>query len=616
MRFWAYIKSRNKTVLLSAISVIAGILLIILLFGNSLFTNEDNRKQTNDPISKENKYLTSTSTVDIQGYTIEFLHKYYSEGEPIDSWDNVRVLKNEKVLFETDLMGKFLSDADGWIENADDIKTKAIKDITGNNIPELILLDYSGGSHCCSHNYIVELSDPPSVLLDLETGNRFITFKDLNHDKIMEIETYEDVFTYWYTSYAGSPMPRVVLSIQDGVYKADPIFMRKLAPTDKAIQKNANAIKSWSSAAGPDVAWKYAIDLIYSGNIKSAIKYVDLAWRDDEPGDFRAKENFWRELVDQIVNSPYFLDLSSYLGFDDMVDAGVKQVCDNHKDIQNFEKPIPIVWTAKLDGCLMSCYGASFTRIPSDEKYPRFAGYYPDTSGKYNWDIDTNGNDGGSRIPEKFKKVGQILKVYGKWTSVEADHPYTVFENKCVPLVEIDKLEILNIGSTTTQTRENLCKSIKFTKPLEQEVKYNEEISQNNFIKYLRRSIDDFLNKEYENENKCSGYSGLYNGVHCADSVYDSDLEQVLSTEGTDVLRGKIIILQTDIAPGGGMSVIFMFKNKPDKIYYAWVYGKGKEDGYYDLRAIHEYTGEGDSPSVFETQRVFINQICDEQMGI
>ncbi|MDP3792677.1 MAG: hypothetical protein Q8Q89_03020 [bacterium] len=117
-------------------------------------------------------------------------------------------------------------------------------------------------------------------------------------------------------------------------------------------------------------------------------------------------------------------------------------VCDNYKDIQTFEKPVSIIWTAKLDGCLESCYGASFTRVLSDTKYPRFAGYYPDISGKYDWDVASNGERGGDQIPDKFLEDGLILKIYGKWTDIDADHPLTVFENKCVPIVEIEKIEI------------------------------------------------------------------------------------------------------------------------------------------------------------------------------
>lgn len=114
-------------------------------------------------------------------------------------------------------------------------------------------------------------------------------------------------------------------------------------------------------------------------------------------------------------------------------------LCDNESEVETFKEPVPIVWTAKLTGCLVSCFGAHFTRLPEGAgyKYPRFAGYYPDLSGRYDWD------GGGLQIPDKFLKDGITLKVYGNWTSIDADHPNTVFEGKCVPIVEINKIEIV-----------------------------------------------------------------------------------------------------------------------------------------------------------------------------
>lgn len=102
-------------------------------------------------------------------------------------------------------------------------------------------------------------------------------------------------------------------------------------------------------------------------------------------------------------------------------------LCDNHDEAEDFEKPIPVVWIAIMDGCLASCEGASFTRVPGDEKYPRFAGYY--ASGSY-------------------ADIGQsedTLKIYGDWVGIGADHASTVFDNKCVPIININKVEVVKI---------------------------------------------------------------------------------------------------------------------------------------------------------------------------
>ena len=103
--------------------------------------------------------------------------------------------------------------------------------------------------------------------------------------------------------------------------------------------------------------------------------------------------------------------------------------CDNYQDAQQFESPVPIVWTAKFDGnCLSSCWGASFTKVPEDSKYPRFSGYV---------------SDDGERIADEYLKEDQILKIYGNWVDV-SDSYGSVFDNKCVPTVEIEKIEIVS----------------------------------------------------------------------------------------------------------------------------------------------------------------------------
>ncbi len=79
----------------------------------------------------------------------------------------------------------------------------------------------------------------------------------------------------------------------------------------------------------------------------------------------------------------------------------------------------------------------------------------------------------------------------------------------------------------------------------------------------------------------CDGYYGTYQKKHCEDSAYNPMTGPAFFSEDSNFLRSKFIVLQTDIAPGGGESIILMFKDKPDKIFYAWVYNR---DNYYDYR--------------------------------
>jgi hypothetical protein len=160
-------------------------------------------------------------------------------------------------------------------------------------------------------------------------------------------------------------------------------------------------------------------------------------------------------------------------------------------------------------------------------------------------------------------------------------------------------------------TSQMLCKVGSFTEPLDNEIEYGQEIIKDKFVHYLRRAINDFLNDDYIDSEFCNGSFGLYNGKHCADSAYDSN--PILSYDN-NFLRGKFIVLEADVAFGGGESIILMFKDKPDQLFYAWVYSDS--DDYYDLRDFSEYSYDAEnSISPAEAQKIFINQLCSEEFG-
>lgn len=162
-------------------------------------------------------------------------------------------------------------------------------------------------------------------------------------------------------------------------------------------------------------------------------------------------------------------------------------------------------------------------------------------------------------------------------------------------------------------TKEELCKNKTFTEPLEEEIKYDEEIRSNEFVKYLRRSLDDYSNNEYIPCNDTCKFYGLYQGQHFEDSAYSTYFKtNIIDLE---YLKSKFIVLQTDIAPGGGSSILILFKNRPDKVFYAWVYSN---DGkYFDLRGFEEYFSDDLTRTDIENiQKVYINQICNEETGL
>ena len=110
-------------------------------------------------------------------------------------------------------------------------------------------------------------------------------------------------------------------------------------------------------------------------------------------------------------------------------DSPFPQTCSNANEIRTLKLPIPVVWDAQLTGCLTGCLGAHFSRWPLAGKYQytRFAAYMP--------------ND--ETIADRFLATGLVLRIHGRWSSVDDDHANTVFDGKCVPIVNITSIEII-----------------------------------------------------------------------------------------------------------------------------------------------------------------------------
>jgi len=113
----------------------------------------------------------------------------------------------------------------------------------------------------------------------------------------------------------------------------------------------------------------------------------------------------------------------------------VDRFCANYEEIEQFAEPIPIVWMARMDGCLVGCQGGSFTNLDQSASYPRFAGYNPGLSEAFDGSVD-------NPIPRAY--VGQTLEITGNWIAIDIDHPLTVFNDQCVPIVDIASITVVS----------------------------------------------------------------------------------------------------------------------------------------------------------------------------
>ncbi len=117
---------------------------------------------------------------------------------------------------------------------------------------------------------------------------------------------------------------------------------------------------------------------------------------------------------------------------------------------------------------------------------------------------------------------------------------------------------------------QQLCQKGAYTAPSQDEISYNQSIGEDPYVQYVRTAIKDFISNTYATGGQ---YSGFIDGAHYPDSAYG----QLAATDKI-YLHSKFIVLSEDTAPGGGKMVWLVFKNKPDKVFYAWVYDyKGRQ---------------------------------------
>lgn len=206
--------------------------------------------------------------------------------------------KGQVVLFEQ--FGRFSLPKPGSI-------TSIGSDITGNGKPELLVLNYSGGAHCCTTFDLYELGESIRKVATINAGDGDPDFFRWKRGKRgLLFFGADDVFKNWYSSYADSPMPSIILHYCNGRYHIADDLMRKPPPTEKVLQAKVAAIQkeeAWGQeGVFPPLLWKEMLDLIYTGNAASAYRLFDMAW----PERITGKASFLEAFRKQLAESEYW----------------------------------------------------------------------------------------------------------------------------------------------------------------------------------------------------------------------------------------------------------------------------------------------------------------------
>jgi hypothetical protein len=114
------------------------------------------------------------------------------------------------------------------------------KDINGDGIPDLVLLGFSGGSHCCWTYYFLSLGAKPALIAKFE-NQRDATFLTDERTGRIFIEIEDGAFDYFDEAcHACSPLPVVYLRL-DGTNWVD-IGSQRFGDYDEIIKISEKAL--------------------------------------------------------------------------------------------------------------------------------------------------------------------------------------------------------------------------------------------------------------------------------------------------------------------------------------------------------------------------------------
>ena len=230
-----------------------------------------------------------------------------------------QIFKDNNLVYQSDVCIKY------WIKNGEKSLTKMGDDITGDGEPNLVVFHWCGNAYGTGNRYVFSIGEEFRLIQILPYGD----FKDINHDGALEFITQDRNFIFWHACHAGSPLPELVYSYQNGSYRLSPALMYGPLPTaqeeEKAIMQIKNYIteceeRGWKDHIWyykgtyiPSLVWSYMLDLLYSGHPLEAREFLDKVWPQDKPGKelflFNFKEklnrsNYWRKIREALYKTP------------------------------------------------------------------------------------------------------------------------------------------------------------------------------------------------------------------------------------------------------------------------------------------------------------------------
>ncbi|HEY9867644.1 MAG TPA: VCBS repeat-containing protein [Candidatus Obscuribacterales bacterium] len=277
---------------------------------------------TADQITGENVRIKPSVTALENGYALRPLMGLDSRVAKFE------ILHNGKVVYSKDFEGESddISIISPLIAGESEPVSGTLpmtRDITGDGIPDLVVLDYTGGAHCCYEYSIFSLGDQFKKLATLDGRDSPMTFQDIDGDGVFEVRGRDSTFAYWNAAFVDSVLPAIVLRFREGKYELASNIMRSPAPERSLLEERIRQIREDMKPQSPGTSsplnlspslWNCMLELVYSGNGNLAWKVLEEVWPAGKAawsiheGEV-SRDQFLRRFKSQLATSPYWPDI-------------------------------------------------------------------------------------------------------------------------------------------------------------------------------------------------------------------------------------------------------------------------------------------------------------------
>lgn len=187
--------------------------------------------------------------------------------------------------------------------------------LAGAAAPQLLIMSYSGGAHCCFSYHIVSLGK--SFVADvIDSADSPISLVGIGDGDTPDITYFDMGFAYWNTDFASSPAGQVRLTWdKDRYHLIDPkqqpapsagvlaAWQAEMTAAIKAIPSPYVSVADQNNGKEgvqlDPVIWSHLLDLIYAGYPQMAVDLFNQAW----PAEIKGKDVFWQDFVRQMQHS-------------------------------------------------------------------------------------------------------------------------------------------------------------------------------------------------------------------------------------------------------------------------------------------------------------------------